>query len=333
MSRPTISVIIPIYKVEPYLRQCLDSVVGQTYQELEIILVDDGSPDGCPAICDEYARQDSRIRVIHQENGGVSAARNAGLDAATGDWIGWVDPDDWIEADMYAYLLENALTYGADIVVCGRVERYPDRDVVWAWEKVEVWDQEQAVSRLLEDKALGNYLPEKLWRRELFEGIRFPVGEIFEDIRTVCHLFLKARRFVALPEVKYNYRQRPDSIVKARSFSQQLSYTRAVMGQMEALAPVWPQYKDRMAAQCVAAALGLWMTFGAVPRRERAQYQGELEKITHFVGQHRQTVLEHREVGLAGRLILRLIPYGTWWSFKLARVIGWLYEARHAEGI
>ena len=108
MSEPKISVIVPVYKVEPYLRKCLDSIVGQTYQNLEIILVDDGSPDGCGAICDEYAAQDKRVRVIHKANGGVSSARNAGLTAATGEWIGWVDSDDWIEPDMYERMLELA---------------------------------------------------------------------------------------------------------------------------------------------------------------------------------------------------------------------------------
>ena len=106
MQTPKISVIVPVYKVEPYLRKCLDSIVGQTYQNLEIILVDDGSPDKCGEICDEYARRDERIQVIHQENGGVSAARNAGLKKVTGEWIGWIDPDDWAEPDMFEYLLK-----------------------------------------------------------------------------------------------------------------------------------------------------------------------------------------------------------------------------------
>ena len=96
MKEPKISVVVPVYKVEPYLRKCLDSIVNQTYRNLEIILVDDGSPDNCGAICDEYAAGDSRIRVIHQENGGVSSARNAGLSAVTGEWVGWVDSDDWL---------------------------------------------------------------------------------------------------------------------------------------------------------------------------------------------------------------------------------------------
>lgn len=114
-----ISVIVPVYNVEKYLPRCIDSILNQTYKNLEIILVDDGSPDNCPAICDEYAQKDSRIKVIHKANGGVSSARNAGIDVATGEYIGFVDSDDWIEPDMYEYLLINATKYKAEISKCG----------------------------------------------------------------------------------------------------------------------------------------------------------------------------------------------------------------------
>ena len=117
MCNAKISVIIPVYNREKSLKKCLDSVMGQTYKNLEIILVDDGSKDSSGVICDEYAAGDSRIKVIHQQNAGVAAARNAGLAMATGDYIGWVDSDDWIEPDMYECMLDNAQKYEADIVV------------------------------------------------------------------------------------------------------------------------------------------------------------------------------------------------------------------------
>ena len=110
-----ISVVVPVYNVEEYLDQCVESLVGQTYKNLEVILVDDGSPDNCPAMCDEWAERDNRIKVIHKENGGVSSARNAALDIASGDYIGFVDSDDWIEPDMYEILIKNAKKYDADI--------------------------------------------------------------------------------------------------------------------------------------------------------------------------------------------------------------------------
>lgn len=118
MDNPKISVIVPVYKVEKYLDKCLQSIVNQTYKNLEIILVDDGSPDSCPAMCDEWADKDRRIKVIHKENGGVSSARNAGLDAAEGEYIGFVDSDDWIEPNMYEVLISNAISCSADKTMC-----------------------------------------------------------------------------------------------------------------------------------------------------------------------------------------------------------------------
>lgn len=113
-----ISIIVPVYKVEPYIHKCVDSILAQTFKDFELILVDDGSPDNCGQICDEYAQKDSRVKVIHKENGGVSSARNVGIDTALGEYITFIDPDDIIEQNMYQVLFEHAIKYSADIVVC-----------------------------------------------------------------------------------------------------------------------------------------------------------------------------------------------------------------------
>lgn len=122
-----ISIIVPVYKVESFICQCVDSILAQTYRDLEIILVDDGSPDNCPAICDAYAHKDSRVKVVHKENGGLMSARQAGINAATGDYVGFVDGDDWIEPDMYASLADAAYKYNADMVFCEFNFAYADR--------------------------------------------------------------------------------------------------------------------------------------------------------------------------------------------------------------
>ena len=124
-----ISIIVPVYNVESYLRKCLDSILAQTYRDLEILVVDDGSTDGSGAICDEYAGKDDRIKVFHTENKGLSCARNLGLDSANGDWIGFVDSDDWIELDMYEVLLRKAEKTGADVVECGVYEEHSDETI------------------------------------------------------------------------------------------------------------------------------------------------------------------------------------------------------------
>ena len=180
---PKISVIIPVYKVEEYLKRCVDSVIGQTLRDIEIILVDDGSPDNCPAICDEYAKKDDRVRVIHKKNGGLSDARNAGIDIAKGEFLGFVDSDDYIEADMYEYLYDLVKKENAEISMCEFFHCYQGKEP----EKnekisVETVDSETAIYYVLESKKASLTVANKIYKREIFgSDLRFPVGKIQED--------------------------------------------------------------------------------------------------------------------------------------------------------
>lgn len=331
MSDPKISVIVPVYKVEPYLRKCLDSIVNQTYRNLEIILVDDGSPDSCGVICDEYAARDERIKVIHKANGGVASARNAGLDAATGDYIGWVDSDDWIEADMYEYLLKNALEQDADVAVCSRTERYPDRDVFWGWDSPQLWNRERALGYLLEDKELRSYLCDKLWRRELFADIEFPEGQIYEDIVITCRLILKAERVIALPESKYNYRQRADSIVWTKTLAQAMDYFCAAKRRKEELEKDWPEYTPQLEEQCMMGCRNIWSSYYKAEKAERKALKKGLEESAAFAKAHWRVPLERGELGITGRIITRLTPHPRWWAFALAGLASSLYELKHGR--
>ena len=331
MSEPKISVIVPVYKVEPYLRKCLDSIVGQTYQNLEIILVDDGSPDGCGAICDEYAAQDKRVRVIHKANGGVSSARNAGLTAATGEWIGWVDSDDWIEPDMYSYMLRKAREYGADIAVCSRTEIYPDRKVVRGWDEDLFMSREDALALLLNNDTLQNYCCDKLFRAGLWERIVFPGSGTFEDMAVMYRLFERAEKTVCLPESTYNYLQRPESIVHNISLENRLNHYKAAEKRYGEMRENWPELEDLLLAQCAASAVGLWCGYVRNPREARRAALPILREVSAFCAPHMKRAAEAAEVGLAGRLVLKLIPYPTWWSFAFAGLVSWLYERKHGS--
>lgn len=331
MSEPKISVIVPVYKVEPYLRKCLDSITGQTYQNLEIILVDDGSPDSCGSICDDYAAQDKRVRVIHKENGGVSSARNAGLAAATGDWIGWVDSDDWIESDMYNCMLKKAVEYGADIVVCGRSEHCQGRDVVCGWGKEQVLDTQAALELLLKNDIMQSYLWDKLWRRELFDGQIFPTGRTFEDITVMHRLFMRAQRVVCLPEVKYHYLHHQGSIVDNKSLGNLMNYFCATRLRLDELCNQWPQFQQLLETQCAVAAIGIWAGYYSNPKEERMRYRNKLKNIAVFSQNHYKEALQHMKLGFTGRIILCLTPHATWWAFSLAAVCGWLYKKKHGR--
>lgn len=189
-----LTVIIPVYRVEATLDRCVESVVRQQVPEMEIILVDDGSPDNCPQKCDDWAKKDKRIKVIHKENGGLSDARNAALDIATGDYVTFVDSDDWIAPDTYAPLLE--MIGDSDLLEYSINGRLQLQD--FCYEDIhEYWLQAQAYTHC--------FACNKIFRRQLFEGVRFPKGRIFEDVYTLPQLLRKAGKVCTTSHSSYHY--------------------------------------------------------------------------------------------------------------------------------
>ena len=210
-----VSVIVPIYKVEKYIKKCIDSLVNQTYKNLEIILVDDGSPDKCGEICDEYAKIDKRIKVLHKKNGGLSDARNKGVEVATGKYVAFVDSDDYVENDYIEYLLELLKRYDADIsiILPYKVdERYIDNRKNKK-EKIVVYEKEDALITMLYQKEFDNAAWGKLYKKNIVNGIEFPFGKLYEDIGTTYKYLLKSNKIVYSNKEKYFYLQRSDSIM------------------------------------------------------------------------------------------------------------------------
>ena len=209
-----VSVIVPVYNCEDYLAACIESVLQQTHRDIELILVDDGATDGSGAICDSYAQQDPRIRVLHQINQGVSAARNAGLDLATGDMVTFVDSDDTIEPDMYEVLVKLALEHEADIVHCGYRKIHFDgstKDILGT-KCMLVHDAEKASECLISGRHFTGSPCNKLYRRVLFSDIRFdPTLKINEDVWMNVQVFYKAGKLVFWDVPKYNYFEREQS--------------------------------------------------------------------------------------------------------------------------
>lgn len=209
-SQPKISVIVPVYKVEKTLDKCVESIIGQTYKNLEIILVDDGSPDNCPAMCDGWAEKDSRIRVIHKENGGVSSARNAALDIATGDYIGFVDSDDWIEPEMYSSLIQKISESGKNIALCSYYaveisgERYECRCVA----DKEVLDKDDYF-RFIVLGGYGGYIWNRLYDADILKEVRFDEDIWYsEDLLFNFKAAQKSGGAAVLDSAEYNYFQK-----------------------------------------------------------------------------------------------------------------------------
>ncbi|MGN0454204.1 MAG: glycosyltransferase family 2 protein [Ruminococcus sp.] len=210
---PLISVIVPIFNVEKYLNRGVDSIINQTYENLEIILVDDGSTDGCPGICDDYAKKDSRIKVIHKENGGLSDARNAGMKTACGEYISFVDSDDWIDLQTYSLVLQKMLDtqsqIGAfNIISVSDGDFSPDLS-----DKFEVFDSQTAIENTIDDIKVKTVAWNKLYHRSVLKDLSFKVGRLNEDEFFTFFALDKADRIVYLYRQCYYYYQRPNSIM------------------------------------------------------------------------------------------------------------------------
>lgn len=216
MSEKTlVSIIVPVYNVEEYLARCVDSLVEQTYTQLEILLVDDGSKDNSGKICDEYARKDPRIRVIHKENGGLSSARNAGLDAARGEFVGFVDSDDWVEKDTYGFLLQQCLENGTQLACAGRYDvdgGTGERTVGLCPVKTETVTAEQMLGKIFVWDNCDSSACDKLFHRSLFKDLRFPLNKTSEDVAVMYRVVLAASKVTLCDRPVYNYYHRPNSI-------------------------------------------------------------------------------------------------------------------------
>ena len=217
MEKDLISVVVPIYKVEKYLQKCVSSITGQTYKNLEIILVDDGSPDNCPVLCDSLAKTDKRIKVIHKPNGGLSDARNEGIKIATGKFITFVDSDDYLNLNFIETLYHNLTETGSDVSICNFQDVYENEKVdirLKETSEILTFDNSNKFEQLYKDLRLRFVTAwGKLYRKDIFDKVKYPVGKINED-EFVCHHILSPCNKVCYSDVKYYYYlQRENSIM------------------------------------------------------------------------------------------------------------------------
>ena len=212
--KPLISIIVPVYNVEKYLDLCIDSILNQTYRNIEVILVDDGSTDRSTEMCDSWKKTDNRVTVIHQINQGLSAARNKGIDVAKGYYVAFVDSDDCILPNFCQALIDASISQNSDIVVCGfsLITDEGAKTKSISYER-KCFDTFSALSKLVSGH-IHDYAWNKLYKRELWDDVRYPHGYLFEDIGTTYKVFLKSKRVSCIPDALYEYRQRQGSIVK-----------------------------------------------------------------------------------------------------------------------
>lgn len=288
-----ISIIIPIYKVEKYLDKCIKSVVNQTYRNLEIILVDDGSPDDCPHICDEWKKKDSRIEVIHKANGGLSDARNAGIEVAKGDYIGFVDSDDYIEKEMYQQLYEAIKSENADLAICN-LEYVKEEGGILSMDspiKNEVFGGREGLHKLV-GKNSWCYVtvPNKLYSRAALKGIKFPVGKLHEDEFVIHKIFSQCDRVASIETKLYKYVQRGGSIMSNTKTVKSLDAIEAICERIyfykeNALTDCYPMISSRLKSLYISRRFCL----------PRIYNQNEKNRIKEIDKMFRQAYLECTE--------------------------------------
>jgi glycosyltransferase involved in cell wall biosynthesis len=295
MNRETLlSVIVPVYNVEAYLPRCVDSILSQTHQNLELILVDDGARDNSGAICDDYAARDSRVKVIHKENGGLSSARNSGLDVAKGEYIAFVDSDDWVTTDAYAHLLALAQKYEVKLVCGGRYdvnEKNGAKTVGLCPKQETVISAEELVGRIFLWDGCDSSVCDKVFHRSLLETFRFPEGKVCEDVAITYKIVLGAERaaFSELPF--YNYYHRVGSISRTAEITDNSfhfsRHTREIYGYIREHHPsIEPQARYLRVKSLSHILLLLEQAEAEVRARFAEEYRNtrkELQKHTGFI--------------------------------------------------
>lgn len=287
-----ISVIVPVYNVEAYLSQCLDSVLAQTYQDLEILLIDDGSTDRSGSICDEYQEKDERIRVFHTYNHGLSAARNIGLDYASGEYILLLDSDDWIDRKTVQVLVEYAEKHDADVVSCAYYYEWKNsRNMEEKIDHLIILKGNQIMWAHIQEPYLGYVAWNKLYRTRLFSGTRYPAGRNHEDVLTTHKLLASAEKVVCIPDALFHYRMRADTISRVYSMDSMIAYWEAHDERYKALSKTYPECQDALVEECFRAINRMCRWYASFSKTERARGEAVMQEMQNFAKRHERRVL------------------------------------------
>lgn len=317
MEKPLVSVIVPIYKVEAYLERAICSILDQTYENLQIILVDDGSPDNCGKICDEYAKKDDRIIVIHKENGGLSDARNAGLEICSGEYIAFLDSDDFIAPFFIETLMEALHSTGSDVAFCpyqvvekvsGKEFNKPIENKQWKEEHYFTYNRKELLLNMYDrnhqDATYFIVAWNKLYKAGLWENVRFPKGKIHEDEATTYKVFHKAVKGVYVKYPMYGYFSAPGSITREGFHKKRLQWMDALTDRMEFFEKETKE-PDLAFCACRARADGAIRYF--YPLREYvADSKEEQKQLKGYVKEALKMQKKYGKLGLTTRVGYRI---------------------------
>ncbi len=313
-----VSIIVPVYKTERYLCRCVNSIKRQDYRELEIILIDDGSPDNSGMLCEELAQTDNRIRVIHKENGGLSSARNAGIEAAKGDYLCFVDSDDYIRTDFVSTLIGVIRQYGADIARIDYIEvfteDYTAKSVSVGAKLYSNQDVERAYLELRVDRVCVC-----MYSRVLIGKTRFPEGKTSEDIPFNFEIFRKAKRFVYLPEPKYFYWHNPESISNGplnRNYLNYLAFRKEIYEfYLKGMNQEFIRLSEVLLARAAMGMTTRMAFYGIEDGMDERKYRKEFKTVFF---EHSRAFFRDRGTAISRKMVAVLVFY----FYPFARLVG-----------
>lgn len=310
-----ISVIVPVYNVEAYLPRCVDSILAQTYSNLEIILVDDGTKDASDIICDEYAKKDARVKVIHKENGGLSSARNAGIDIAKGEYLAFVDSDDWIEPEAYETMLALALESGVKLVCAGRYDVSSgsgEKKKGLCPPKQEVIPGEELVRRIFLWDNIDSAAWDKLYHCSLFREIRYPVGKIVEDVPVTYLIALDAGKACMCSKPVYNYFHRPGSITTAAVSAKTFHFSQHTEKIYPYIRERYPQLKNEARYLRVRSLVYNLISLDLAGKQARKTFSQEYRQSRKALREHVGFLLKSPLFGKKEKLTDLLLAFGLY---------------------
>ena len=245
-----VSIIVPVYNVEAYIERCIRSIVKQTYKNIEVILVNDGSTDNSGNLCNKWSNIDSRIKLVNKMNGGLSDARNWGLEKATGSFVLFIDSDDWIHEDMLMNLMKAIIRHGADIACCGLIEARDNltNNLPWFHDEM-LLTRNEALDYLIDNTLLTSHVVTKLYRRSILKYNIFPKGIIYEDLYIMHKIFNKCKKIAIVPECLYYYYCRPDSISRSVSLKNRLAWIKALEKRLNDIGTIRQEYNEKLLYQ------------------------------------------------------------------------------------
>ncbi len=328
-----VSVIIPVYNVEDYLNHCVETAVAQTYPNLEILLVDDGSPDNSGKLCDQWAQKDSRITVIHKQNGGLSSARNAGLAAAKGEFILFIDSDDWMAPDMAEKMVAGITATNADLVCCGMtaVEDGIEYPLPWFGDAI-VLDAQTALQHVVNNDKLSSHVVPKMYRASMLENDIFPLGKLFEDVLTTHKVLARCATVAIIPDAPYYYYQRSDSITNVVRLRNRFGWIDALKERYLDIGHLDDAYAESLLSQ-MAEQLALTYVQNAFSAEELAEYRARRLAYDRWLRERQTGSIVYRYISKKNYvfyLTYQLLGENANWLYQLLMktkdTLKWLYQ-------